>query len=140
MPRATSGVISRRRRKKVLKLAKGYWGARSRVYRRAKETVERALKFAYRDRRQRKREMRKLWIARINAAARLHGLSYSQFIYGLHQAEVSLDRKVLADMAVRDPEAFAQLAQRVKEKLSTSAPTPLPKPLAVAGSAEPATP
>lgn len=120
MPRATSGVISRRRRKKVLKLAKGYWGARARVYRRAKETVERALKFAYRDRRQRKRDMRKLWIARINAAARLHGLSYSQFIFGLHQAEISLDRKVLADMAVRDPDAFAQLAQKVKEKLSTS--------------------
>ncbi|MBI2877852.1 MAG: 50S ribosomal protein L20 [Candidatus Tectomicrobia bacterium] len=120
MPRATSGVISRKRRKKVLKQAKGYWGARKRIYRRAKETVERALKFAYRDRRQRKREMRKLWIARINAAARLHGLSYSQFIFGLHQAGVSLDRKVLADMAVHDPEGFGRLAQMAKEKAPAS--------------------
>lgn len=118
MPRATSGVISRKRRKKVLKLAKGYWGARSKVYRRAKETVERALKYAYRDRRRRKRDMRRLWIIRINAAARLHGLSYSQFISGLHRANVDLDRKVLSDMAVNDPQAFANLAEQVKGKVA----------------------
>ena len=116
MPRAKSGVVSRKRRKKVLKLAKGYWGERSKVYRRAKETVERALKYAYRDRRRRKRDMRRLWIIRINAAARLQGLSYSQFISGLNRINVDLDRKVLADMAVNDPRAFADIAELVKEE------------------------
>jgi|TARA_B100000315_G_C14028175_1_gene341972 large subunit ribosomal protein L20 len=123
MPRAKSGVVSRKRRKKVLKLAKGYWGERSKVYRRAKETVERALKYAYRDRRRRKRDMRRLWIIRINAAARLQGLSYSQFISGLNRINVDLDRKVLADMAVNDPRAFADIAELVKEEKDKAATT-----------------
>jgi large subunit ribosomal protein L20 len=93
----------------MLKMAKGYWGARGRVYKLAKDTVVRGLKFAYRDRRVRKRDFRKLWIARINAAARLHGLSYSIFIHGLKLANIDLDRKTLAELAVYDPEAFAQL-------------------------------
>ncbi|OGW17766.1 MAG: 50S ribosomal protein L20 [Nitrospinae bacterium RIFCSPLOWO2_12_FULL_45_22] len=121
MPRAVSGTVSRQRRKKVLKYAKGYWGSRSRVYRRAKETLERAWKFAYRDRRQRKREFRQLWIARINAAVRPHGISYSKFIHGLALADIELDRKVLADMAIKDPQAFEQLALIAKEKLQGTA-------------------
>ncbi|RMF84554.1 MAG: 50S ribosomal protein L20 [Nitrospinota bacterium] len=120
MPRATSGPITRRRHRKILKMAKGYWGNRSRNYRRAKETVERALKFAYRDRRVKKREFRKLWIARINAAARLHGLSYSRFMDGLKKSEVAIDRKVLADLAVHQPEDFAQLVALAKEAHSTT--------------------
>jgi large subunit ribosomal protein L20 len=117
MPRAVSGTISRRRRKKVLKYAEGYWGSRSRVYRRAKETLERAWKYAYRDRKQRKRQFRRLWITRINAGVRPYGMSYSKFIHGLALAEISLDRKILADMAIRDPQAFEQLALLAKEKL-----------------------
>jgi len=121
MPRAVSGTVSRRRRKKILKYAEGYWGARSRVYRRAKETLERAWKYAYRDRKQKKRVFRRLWITRINAAVRPYGLSYSKFIHGLALAEIALDRKVLADMAVKDPEAFEQLTQIAKEKLEAVA-------------------
>ncbi len=117
MPRARGKPAAKKRHKKILKMAKGYWGNRSRHYRRAKETVERALKFAYRDRRTRKRDFRRLWIIRINAAARLHGLSYSQFMHGLKRAEVSIDRKVLADLAVRQPEDFAQIASIAKEAL-----------------------
>lgn len=98
----------------MLKMAKGYWGARRRAYKLAKDTVLRGLKFAYRDRRVRKRDFRQLWIARINAGARLHGLSYSTFMYGLKQANIALDRKTLADLAVSDPEAFAQIAARAK--------------------------
>ena len=116
MPRATNSVSSRRRRKKVLKLAKGYWGARSRLFRTAQEAVDRAQRYAYRDRRRRKRDLRRLWIVRINAAARLNGLSYSQLIYGLGRAGVEINRKILADLAVRDPEAFAAVAAEAKSQ------------------------
>jgi len=119
MPRATSGPTTHRRHKKMLKMAKGYWGARRRVYKLAKDTVVRGLKFSYRDRRVRKRDFRKLWIARINAAARLHGLSYSIFIHGLKLANIDLDRKTLAELAVYDPEAFAQLAILAKAQKPT---------------------
>jgi large subunit ribosomal protein L20 len=102
----------------MLKMAKGYWGARRRAYKLAQDTVLRGLKFAYRDRRVRKRDFRQLWIARINAAARLHGLSYSTFMHGLKLAQVELDRKTLADLAVRDPEAFEQIAVIAKAQLS----------------------
>jgi large subunit ribosomal protein L20 len=103
----------------MLKMAKGYWGARRRAYKLAQDTVLRGLKYAYRDRRVRKRDFRQLWIARINAAARLHGLSYSVFMHGLKLAQVELDRKTLADLAVRDPEAFGQIAAIAKAQLST---------------------
>ncbi len=111
MPRAVSGTISRRRRKKVLKQAKGAFGLRGRTYRQAKQHVMRSLAFAYRHRRQRKRDMRSLWIQRINAASRRHGLRYSEFIAGLHRANVELDRKVLADLAVSDPTVFEHLVE-----------------------------
>jgi len=111
MPRVKRGVTARARHKKVLKQAKGYYGARSRVYRVAKQAVIKAGQYAYRDRRQRKRQFRALWIVRINAAAREFGLSYSRFMAGLNKASVAIDRKVLADMAVRDKEAFAELAR-----------------------------
>lgn len=117
MPRATSSPATKRRHKKILKQAKGYWGRRHSNFRIARETVERGLAFAYRDRRQRKRQFRRLWITRINAATREHGLSYSQLIHGLQQAQVSLDRKVLADLAVNDVQAFAKLAALAKEHL-----------------------
>jgi large subunit ribosomal protein L20 len=103
----------------MLKMAKGYWGARRRAYKLAQDTVLRGLKYAYRDRRVRKRDFRQLWIARINAAARLHGLSYSTFMHGLKLAQVELDRKTLADLAVRDPDAFGQIAAVAKAQLST---------------------
>lgn len=115
MPRAKGGPKTRQRRKKVMKAAKGYWGGRHRLYRSATEAVDRALVYAYRDRRQKKRSFRGLWIARINAAIRLHGLSYSVFISGLKKAGINLDRKVLADLAVNDPAGFARIAQTVKE-------------------------
>jgi large subunit ribosomal protein L20 len=111
MSRVKRGVTKRRRHKKILDRAEGYWGARSKLVRRAKETVERAWKYAYRDRKQRKRQFRRLWIARINAAAREHGLSYSRLVHGLGKAGVQLDRKNLADLAVADPKAFADLAK-----------------------------
>lgn len=111
MPRVKRGVTARARHKKVLKQAKGYYGARSRVYRVAKQAVIKAGQYAYRDRRQRKRQFRALWIVRINAAAREFGLSYSRFIAGLNKAQVTIDRKVLADIAVRDKTAFAELAR-----------------------------
>ncbi len=111
MSRVKRGVTKRRRHKKILDQAEGYWGARSKLVRRAKETVERAWKYAYRDRKQRKRQFRRLWIARINAAAREHGLSYSRLVHGLGKAGVQLDRKNLADLAVADPKAFADLAK-----------------------------
>ncbi len=115
MPRVSHSPASRRRHKKVLKQASGYWGRRRTNYRIARETVDRALVYQYRDRRLRKRDFRRLWITRINAASRLHGLSYSQLIHGLAKAEVSLDRKILADLAVHDAEAFAKLASIAKE-------------------------
>ncbi len=111
------GPSSKKQKKKILKLAKGYYGAKHRSFRRAKEQVLRSLQYEYRDRRVKKREFRKLWITRINAAARLNGLSYSQFIHGLNKAGVELDRKVLADIAVHDPEGFAKLAETAKSSL-----------------------
>ncbi|GIX47732.1 MAG: 50S ribosomal protein L20 [Candidatus Tectimicrobiota bacterium] len=117
MPRATSGPVTRRRHKRLLRHAKGNWGARGNLYRKARETVQRGWKFAYRDRRTRKRMFRRLWILRINAAARLHGLSYSQFMAALKRANVGLDRKVLAEVAVHDPAAFAQVVAVAKAHL-----------------------
>lgn len=114
MPRVKRGVTAHARHKKIMKAAKGYYGARSRVYRVAKQAVIKAGQYAYRDRRQRKRQFRALWIARINAAARECGLSYSRFINGLKKAAIDLDRKVLADMAVYDKDAFAELVRQVK--------------------------
>ena len=111
MARVTNAVASRRRRKKILKQAKGYRGARSKSLRAARVNVARALQYAYRDRRVRKRHFRSLWITRINAAARMHGLSYSRFMDGLNKAGIGLDRKVLADLAVNDPHGFAQIAE-----------------------------
>ena len=115
MPRVKSSVASRKRRKKILKLAKGYRGGRSKLYRTAKEAVARALQYAYRDRKVKKRDFRRLWIIRINAAARINGLSYSQFMRGLRKAEININRKILADLAVRDADAFAQLAEIAKK-------------------------
>ncbi|MDY7002271.1 MAG: 50S ribosomal protein L20 [Thermodesulfobacteriota bacterium] len=112
--RVKRGKTAHKRHKKYLKMAKGYRGSRSKLYRSARETVERALVYAYRDRKVRKREFRKLWILRINAAAREHGLSYSRFMDGLKKAGVELNRKVLADMAVREKEGFAKLAETAK--------------------------
>ena len=120
MARVKRGVIAKARHKKILKKAKGYYGARSRIFRVAKQAVIKAAQYAYRDRRQRKRQMRALWIVRINAAARLHGLSYNRFINGLKQAEVNLDRKILADIAVHDARAFAKLADLVKKSVVAS--------------------
>ena len=118
MPRTTRGVTAHRRHKKVLKQAKGYYGARSRVFRVAKQAVTKAGQYSYRDRRQRKRQFRRLWIVRINAEARNHGLSYSRFIDGLNKAEIEVDRKVLADLAVFDKAAFAAIANQAKAKLA----------------------
>ncbi len=115
MPRVTRGTKKSRRRAKILKLAKGYWGARSHNYRSAKEAVERSLQYAYRDRRTRKRDFRRLWIIRIKAATENNGLSYSRFIQGLHQLNIELDRKILADLAVHSPQTFVRLVQKVKE-------------------------
>ena len=117
MPRVRNSVASRRRRKKVLKQARGYFGGRSRLIRTARETVNRAQAYSYRDRRVRKRDFRKLWITRINAAARLNGVSYSQLIHGLNQASVTINRKVLADLAVRDPEAFTAVVEQARAHL-----------------------
>ncbi len=115
MPRVNKAVPSRARRKKYLKQAKGYVGGRRRLYRTARETVERALAFAYRDRKVRKREFRSLWIVRINAALRPLGMSYSKFIGSLKKAQIALDRKVLADLAVHDPQSFARVADLARQ-------------------------
>ena len=120
MPRVRRGTKRHDKRRKVLKLAKGYYGARSRAYRIAKQAVDRALAYSYRDRRQRKRQFRRLWITRINAGARLHGLSYSRMIDGLKKAGSQLDRKMLADLAVREPETFGRLAETAKEALEVA--------------------
>lgn len=117
MPRATNNPASRRRHKRVLKEAKGARAGRSKLIRRARETMLRAGQFAYRDRKVRKRDFRRLWIMRINAAARLNGLSYSRLIAGLKLADVALDRKVLADLAIHDPEAFSRIAAVAKGRL-----------------------
>ena len=116
--RVKRGQAAHKRHKKFLKMAKGYVGARSKLYETAREVAERSLVYAYRDRKQRKRQMRKLWILRINAAAREHGLSYSVFMHGLTVAGVELDRKVLADMAVREKDSFQKLAELVKSKVA----------------------
>jgi large subunit ribosomal protein L20 len=118
MARVKRGVIARAKHKKILKLAKGYYGARSRVYRVAKQAVIKAGQYAYRDRRQKKRQFRALWIVRINAAARMYGISYSRLINGLTRANVAIDRKVLADIAVRDIEAFGEIAKVAKANVS----------------------
>ncbi len=114
MPRVKGGPKTRARRKKILKMAKGYVGGRSRLYRSAVDAVHRALAYAYRDRRARKRDFRRLWITRINAAARAHGLSYSVLMDALKKAHIELDRKILADLAVRDPGAFSKIVEKAK--------------------------
>jgi large subunit ribosomal protein L20 len=114
MPRVKRGFKARQRRNKVLKLAKGYRGARSKLFRSATEAVDRALNYAFRDRRVKKRDFRALWIARINAAARINGISYSKLIFGLKQAKVEVDRKVMADLAVSDPRGFAEIVSVAK--------------------------
>ena len=113
MPRANSSVPRKTKHKKIIKQAKGYFGTRKSNYRTAKDAVQKGLQYAYRDRRQKKRVFRKLWIARINAAARLNGLSYSKFIYSLKEKNIALDRKMLADMAVNDPEGFSELVKSI---------------------------
>ena len=117
MARVKGGVVSRKRRKRILKLAKGYYGAKHSLFRTAKEQVMNSYYYAYRDRRQKKRDFRKLWITRINAAARLNGLSYSQLMHGLKLAEIEVNRKMLADLAVNDAAAFTALADAAKAKL-----------------------
>ncbi len=116
MPRVKRGVAARKRRNRVLREAKGYYGARNRLFKTAREAVERAWRYAYRDRKQRKRVFRALWITRINAAAREHGLSYSRLIHGLKLAGVEIDRKILAQLAVSDPKAFGELADLAKSQ------------------------
>lgn len=118
MPRVKRGVIARAKHKKILKKARGYYGARSRVFRVAKQAVIKAAQYAYRDRRNKKREFRALWIVRINAAARQYGLSYSRFMNGLAKAGIELDRKVLAEMAVFDQVGFAKLAEQAKSAVA----------------------
>ncbi len=115
MPRSVNAVASRKRRKKILKAAKGYFGARSKVYTVAKNAVERAMQYAYRDRKTKKRAFRRLWIARINAAVRQQGLSYSKFIHLLSQSDVALNRKVLADLAMNHPDTFKAIVDSVKK-------------------------
>src|SRR5690625_3439050 len=118
MARVKGGTVTRRRRKKVLKLAKGYYGAKHRLFKVANQQVMKSYMYAYRDRRQKKRNFRKLWIARINAAARMNGLSYSKLMHGLKVAGVDINRKMLADLAVHDADAFAALATQAKESLN----------------------
>ena len=118
MPRVKRGVVAHRRHKKILKQAKGYYGARSRVFRVAKLAVTKAGQYAYRDRRQRKRQFRALWITRINAQSRANGLSYSRLINGLKKADIALDRRVLADLAVHDKPAFAAIVEQAKASLA----------------------
>ncbi|MFQ5791916.1 MAG: 50S ribosomal protein L20 [Acidobacteriota bacterium] len=117
MPRVTRSVARLKRKKKIMRAAKGARGGRSKLYKSAKENVERGLRYAYRDRRTRKRDFRRLWIVRINAAARMHDLSYSRFMAGLKKAGVEINRKMLADLAVRDAEAFSELAEVAKNSL-----------------------
>lgn len=116
--RVKGGFVTRRRHKKILSMTKGQWGTRSKLFRRANEAMMKSYWYAYRDRRNKKRDFRRLWIARINAATRLHGLSYSRFMHGLKMAQVKLDRKVLADLAVRDQAAFAVVVDVAKNALA----------------------
>ncbi len=120
MPRATQAAARNKRKKKIFKAAKGYFGGRKNLYRTAKDAVEKGWEHAYRDRKKKKRTFRALWITRINAAAREHDLTYSRFMNGLKRSGIDLDRKVLADLAVRDPDAFTSLAERAKEGLATA--------------------
>jgi large subunit ribosomal protein L20 len=120
MPRVKRSTNARKKRRKVLEQASGYWGLKHSSYRRAKEQLDRSLVYAYRDRKTKKRMLRRLWIIRINAAARQHDLSYNQFISGLKKAEIELDRKVLADLAVSDPDAFGAIAEQAKAALQSS--------------------
>lgn len=120
MPRATNTPASKQRRKKVLKKAKGYYSGRRKLYKNAKETVKRALRYAYRDRRVRKREFRTLWIARINAATRAENLPYSKFMAGLHAAGIEVDRKILADLAISDPAAFSEYVKAARGALQNA--------------------
>ena len=117
MPRAVNGTVARNRRKKILKLAKGYRSVRSKCFRKAREAVEHGLCYAYRDRKNRKREFRRLWIARINAAVRAQGLNYSQFMYGLKKAEIEVDRKILSDMAIHNEDSFRALTETARAQL-----------------------
>lgn len=121
MPRVKRGVTARARHKKVLAKAKGYYGARSRVFRVAKQAVIKAAQYAFRDRRQKKREFRALWIIRVNAAARAHGMTYSSFMNGLKKASINIDRKVLSEIAIADKAAFAALVEQAKSSLSSAA-------------------
>ena len=115
--RVKTGVVRRRRHKKILKLAKGFYSGRRKHFRKAKEQIERSLVYAYRDRKQKKRDFRKLWITRINAACRLNDISYSRFIYGLKKAGIELDRKILADLAMNEPENFSKIVEKAKAAL-----------------------
>ena len=117
MPRAVNGTVARNRRKKILKSAKGYRSVRSTCFRKAREAVEHGLCYAYRDRKNRKREFRRLWIARINAAVRAQGLNYSQFMYGLKKAEIEVDRKILSDMAIHNEDSFRALTETARAQL-----------------------
>ena len=120
MPRVKSNVVRLKRKKKIMKAARGAFGARSKLWRPAKETVERAWRYAYRDRRNKKRDFRGLWIQRINAGVREHGLTYSQFIAGIRKAGIEVDRKILADLAVHDPAAFTALVDKARSALSAA--------------------
>ena len=124
MPRVKRGTKRANKRRRILKLAKGFFGTRKNAYRIAMQAVDRALAYSYRDRRQKKRQFRRLWITRINAAARLNGISYSRMINGLKKAEIDLNRKVLADLAVHEPESFAALADLAKKALEADTPQP----------------
>lgn len=121
MPRVKSNVARLKRKNKVMKLAKGYWGGRSKLWKAAKENVERGWKYAYRDRKAKKRDFRRLWVTRINAAARQNDMSYSVFMNGLKLSGLEVDRKILADLAVHDPEAFSAIADKVKKALTAAA-------------------
>jgi large subunit ribosomal protein L20 len=118
MPRAVNGTVARNRRKKILKLAKGYRSVRSTCFRKAREAVEHGLCYAYRDRKNRKREFRRLWIARINAAVRAQGLNYSQFMYGLKKDEIEVDRKILSDLAIHNEDSFKALTETARAQLA----------------------
>lgn len=138
MPRVKGGYTSRRRHKKTLKLAKGYFGSKHRLYRTAKAQVMKSYMYAYRDRRVRKRDFRKLWITRINAAARMNGLSYSKFMHGLKVAGVDINRKILADLAVNEPQAFAEIVAIAKGEKQTVAKPAVEKVAAAKPAAKPA--
>jgi large subunit ribosomal protein L20 len=120
MPRVKSGIITKKKRRKIFKLAKGYWGAKKNWYKMASLAVDKALTYAYRDRRNKKRDFRRLWIIRINAAVRAFGMTYNSFIHGLKKANININRKVLADIAISDPATFEHLAKKAKESLSST--------------------